>query len=532
MKQVGNKKEGQVLKSLLSLILLIVVLIPAGIVLFSIFTPVTDSWEHIQKILLPRYILNTIHLSIGVLFFTVLIGVGAAFFVTRYDFPFRNLVDFLLILPMAIPGYIAAIVYSGILDFTGPIQTFIRSHFSVNLGHLRVFDIMSIEGAIFVISITLYPYVYVPVKNAFNSYGLSFIEPAISLGRKNWFFKVLIPITAPAIFGGASLVLMEVLNDFGVVNYFGIEVFQTGIFRAWFSLGELDAAMKLSSILLVFAIIIIVTEKILFKKGRFSSANRVIRPVNKVKPKGYTKILLIVFCLVPVLVGFIIPVLQLLSWFVDSYRDVFNSEFAGLVFNSFSLAGIAVIVSLIFSSIAAIINSGSLPKWISRIFSLITIGYAIPGTVIAVGVMVVFGALDNAQNILIFSGTIFTLVYAYNIRFMAVAYKPISAGLITVNSRYKEASRSLGVSKSKTLFKVELALLKKSFLVSSILLFVDLLKELPLTMILRPFNFDTLATRIYELAGDEMIKQSAVPGLVLIITGLLPIYILNRISEK
>lgn len=532
MKPAGNKKESQVLKNLLSLVLLLTILIPCGIVVLSLFETTGSTWDHIKTILLPTYIKDTLILTLSVIGVTLVIGIGTAYFISRYDFPLRNLLDFLLILPMAIPGYVAAIVYSGILDYTGPIQSFFRNYLNMQIGTLKFFDIMNLNGAIFIISITLYPYIYVPVKNALNSYALSYVEPSISSGKKNWLFTVILPISIPSILGGASLVLMEVLNDFGVVNYFGVQVFQTGIFRAWFSLGDLNAAMKLSSYLLFFAVIAITTEKIALRNRKFNFSNRVIRPVKRVKATGLKGVLILLFCLGPFLLGFLIPVIQLIAWFAQSYKNILTKDFFRLTINSFTIAGVAVVVSLIFSSTAAIINNSKLPNWLRKIFNLITVGYAIPGTVIAVGIMVLFGKIDHMQNVLIFSGTFFALLYAYNIRFMAVAYRPINAGLVTINSKFREASRSLGVSKVKTLLQVDLALLKRSFLVSSILLFVDLLKELPLTMILRPFNFDTLATKIYELAIDEQIPESAVPAIVLIFTGIIPIYILNRLSEN
>jgi len=432
---------------------------------------------------------------------------------------------------MAIPGYVLAIVYSGILDFTGSIQSFIRTFIGINPGNWKFFDIMNINGAILVISLTLYPYIYLPVKNAFNNYALNYIEPAISLGKKNWFFKILIPIILPATLGGGALVLMETLNDYGVVNYFGVQVFQTGIFRAWFSLGDVNSAMRLSSILLIFAIIIIIFERVVIKKGRFSASNRINKNYKKIKLNGIKEILVISIVSIPVFFGFIIPVLQLIFWFLRSFKRVLDIEFINLIFNTISLGLGAVIVCLIFSTIAALLNNTNKGST-AKVFSLITIGYAIPGSVIAVGVMVIFGALDRAQSVLIFSGTIFALLYSYNIRFMAVAFKPINAGLITINSGFKEVSKSLGVPWYKTLFKVELSMLQKSFLVSSILLFIDLLKELPLTIILRPFNYNTLATEIYEMAKNEMIPESSVPSLLLIIIGLIPIYILNKLSVR
>lgn len=532
MKRAGNKKEGQILKNLLSVKLLAVILIPCIIVLFSLFTKGDTTWNHIKKVLMPTYISDTLILTISVIFFTTIIGVGSAYFISRYDFPLRNFLDFTLILPMAIPGYVAAIVYSGILDYTGPVQSFLRNNLGVEAGTWKIFDIMNLGGAIFIITITLYPYIYVPVKNAFNTYALSYIEPSISLGIKYPFFKIILPIALPAILGGASLVLMEVLNEFGVVNYFGIEVFQTGIFRAWYALGNLNAAMKLSSYLLIFAVFAIVIEKLMLRNRKFNFSNRVLRPVKRVKAKGFKGVLIFLFTFTPFILGFLIPVLQLIFWFFKSYNKILDKEFISLLINSFTIAGTAVIISLIFSSMAAVVNNSRLPKILRKTFNLITIGYAIPGSVIAVGILILFGKIDSLQSTIMLSGTFFALIYAYNIRFMAVAYRPINAGLVTVNTKYREASRSLGVSKLKTLFRVDLALLKKSFLVSSILLFVDLLKELPLTMILRPFNFDTLATKIYELAGDEQIPESAVPALILILAGIIPIYILNRLSEK
>jgi iron(III) transport system permease protein len=524
-----------------SLLILLLVATPLFTIFIKLFDNPGGSWSHIANNLLFGYFQNTILLLLGVAFLTFLLGVSTAWLISNYEFPGRKYFEWLLILPLGFPGYIMAYTYVGILDFTGPLQVFLRNTFDINFRG-SVIDIMNLPGAIFILSITLFPYVFLISRSSFVGQSKTLQEASFLLGtnRIKTFFKVALPMARPAIVAGIALASMEVLNDYGTVKYFGVNTFTTGIFRAWFSLGDSSTAIYLAAILMVFVFVILYLESIQRGQRQYSSVHGVQRPTARLHPTLGKKLLYSGICLLIFLMSFLFPFFQLLHWVSMTYSKVVNQDFFLLIYRSFGLAAISGIIIVFFSVVLLYALRLSPFKWVKNITKIATLGYAIPGAVIAVGVMIpfigldkwIYGTLISSKTAgLLFSGTLFALVFAYIVRFMAVGYNPVEAGFQKIGIHVNEASRLLGTRSTKTLWKIDLPLIKTSLVSGIILVFVDVLKELPLTLILRPFNYQTLATKAFDMATNEMIAESANAAMIIILTGIIPIIFLNRLIK-
>lgn len=520
-----------------AILILILVLTPVFTILIKLFDTPGEHWSHITSNLLPTYFINSFLLLFGVGIFTFIIGVSMAWIVSIYSFPGRKYFEWLLILPVAFPSYMMGYSYVGILEYTGPIQAFLRNNFDIHFTG-SIIDIMNLPGVIFILSMSLFPYVYVICRASFMRQSNEMQEAAFILGssRFRMFTKVALPMARPAVAGGLALVSMEVLNDYGTVKYFGVDTFTSGIFRAWFSFGDINTAIYLSAILTLFVLILIWLEN--FQRGNrsWTSQAKSTRPSLRIKPNRRSRWLLTLLSLFVLIISFLLPLSQLFYWASMTWREVIDSEFGILILRSFSLAiGSAVLIAVfsIFLLYAVRLSPLRWTKYITRIASS---GYAIPGAVIAVGVMIPMMELDKLfiwassnQTGMILSGTIFILVFAYIVRFMAVGYNAIDAGFQKTGASVNEVARSLGASPARTLWKVDLPLIRNSIAAAVLLAFVDILKELPLTLILRPFNFHTLATKAFDMATNEMIAESANASLVVVLTGIIPVIILNSV---
>lgn len=524
-----------------AVVILLLVLTPIFTIVVKLFDKPGEHWSHIASTLLPSYFANSFLLLLGVGVFTFLIGVSMAWLVSVYEFPGRKYFEWLLILPLAFPSYMMAYSYVGILEYTGPVQAFLRNNFDLHFKGAIV-DIMNMPGAIFILSISLFPYVYVICRASFTRQSSAMQEAAFILGsnRMRMFTKIALPMARPAVAGGIALVGMEVLNDYGTVKYFGVDTFTSGIFRAWFSFGDINTAIYLSAILTVIVLALIWMEN--FQRGsrNWNAGSGSTRPALRIRPKrNSTRRLYTVLCLTVLLISFIFPLLQLFYWVSLTWRKVVDSEFAILIFRSFSLAiGSAVAIAVISIFLLYAIRLSPL-KWTKHIARTASLGYAIPGAVIAVGVMIPMMGLDRKINWMlsnnmgmILSGTLFILVVAYIVRFMAVGYNSIDAGFQKTGASVNEVARSLGASPLRTLWKIDLPLIRNSIAGAVLLAFVDILKELPLTLILRPFNFHTLATKAFDMATNEMIAESANASLVVVLTGVIPIIVLNNMISR
>lgn len=504
----------------------------------------SETWYHLQQTVLWDYVSNSFLLMLGVGFLTFVFGVSTAWFVTTCEFPGRKIFEWANILPLAIPTYIVAYTYSGIFNYTGPIQRFFRNVLEVDINPAFL-DILNLRGVMFIMAFVLYPYVYVITRTAFLSQSTTILESSRVLGSSasKTFFKIALPIARPAIVAGISLALMEVLNDYGAVKYYGVSTFTTGIFRAWFSLSDINSAIYLSALLMLFVLVLILMERYQRGRARFDSNVSANKPIRRYHLKGFKLWAVFLACLVPLAFGFIIPVMQLLSWSFDTFSKVVDASFFKIVFNSFYLASLAAIVCVVVATLLIFSVRLNATMFIRLLSKLAVLGYSIPGAVIAVGVMIPALSLDKSltgmlENLtgasfgLLISGTLILLVFAYLVRYLAVAYNPIDAGFKKVGKNIDEASRSLGVSMTKTLWKIDIPLVKGTMLSGALLVFVDVLKELPLTLILRPFNYDTLATKAFEMASDEMVAESSNAALIIIATGVIPIILLSRLISK
>ena len=519
----------------------LVIALPLLVIAREIFTPGDETWKHILRNLVPGYVMNTIALMAGVAILTFLMGVSTAWLVTMYRFPGRKFFIWALILPIAIPGYINGFTWAGILDYTSPLYVFLRQNFGIDTGAYLFFDILSLPGAILILSLSLYPYVYLITRAYFLKQSTTLFEVAASLGHSPWrtFTRTALPLARPAIVAGVSLALMEVLNDYGLVRYFGVDTFTTGIFTAWFAFGSPTASMKLSVYLMIFVLALILLERTQRGQMRYDMLGSHYRPVRKRRLKRWKAIGAFTISVVPFLFGFLFPLLMLIYWSTFTAGLVLETRFLVLLRNSFLLAAIASVLVVVASIFIAFTVRTFPLKFVQFLSRVSTLGYAIPGAVVAIGIMVPFLWLD--QQLMqytppgtgfILTGTWFALIYAYMVRFMAVGYNSIDSGMARISTSLDEAARSLGRSNLKTLGKVNLPLLRGAVLSAALLVFIDVLKELPLTLILRPFNFDTLAIRAFEFATDERVAEAAPPALIIIIVGTIPVYFLNKIIGK
>ncbi len=530
---------------LLPALLVLLLGLPVYVIVAHLFIPGGDAWQHLIEQHIWRYSFNTFVLMAFTGLISMVIGLFLAWTVTLYEFPGHRFFGWALILPLALPTYIAAYTYAGMLNYTGDLYTLFRNVFGYDGGQYLFFNVFGMPGTIFIMSMVLYPYVYVLARSYFLQQSAVFMEVSASLGNSpvKGFFKVILPLARPALISGVILVLMEVLNDYGAVRYLGVDTFTIGVFTAWFSLGDSEAAMKLSSVLLMVIFTLIIAERFLRGGAQYDFLDAQFRPVKARKIKGAKKWLITGLCFLPLLFGFLLPVMQLISWFFESISEVWGTSFFRLVFNSFSLALVAGLFCVGLSLLLAYSCRLNKDKWMNGLTKFATMGYAIPGAVIGVGVMIPFAWMDNRINDwliswggspvgLILSGSVAALLFAYIVRFLAVGYNPVESGFTRISSTLDDASRSLGKGRFSTLMKVNLPLLRGSLISGLILVFIDVLKELPLTLILRPFNFDTLATKSFEYAIDERLAESAPAALIIVGTGTIAVVLLNRFITK
>ncbi len=525
--------DAWLLASLLATLLLMAPLIGVGL---GLIAPAGEAWSHVASLLLPRYLRQTLLLLAGTGLLTFLIGCGTAWLVSVYDFPGRRLWEWALILPLSLPTYIAAFAYAGLLDYTGPVQRLFRAW---GIADAPSLDILNLPGVTVVISLVLYPYVYLITKVAFRSQSGRLLEAARLMGRKGWslFWQVGLPAARPAVAGGLALVLMETLNDYGAVKYYGVDTFTTGIFRAWFSMGDADSALRLSACLMLGTFLILFLERQLRRRARYQESRSESRLQRRRLPGG-RGVLASTLVALPILGGFLIPVGQLSYWALRSGSKL-TPDLHLLIGRTFGLATAAAFFAVLVATL--ILYTGRLHRgFLTGLLSQVSVlGYSIPGAVIAVGILFTSTRLDQGLRELwdpslglVVTGSVGGLLFAYLVRFLAVGHNTLHGGFEKVCGSLDEAARSLGAGTLRTLFRVDLPLLQGPLLGAGLLVFVDVVKELPLTLILRPFNFDTLATKVFELAGDERVAAASSGALVIVLTSLLPIFVLDRLTEK
>ena len=515
--------------------------LPVLVILGFVFVPVGDTWRHLADTVLADYVSNSLLLMLGVAVGTLVGGVGTAWLTSMCRFPGRGIFEWALLLPLAMPAYIIAYTYTGLLDYAGPVQSTLRAATGWGYGDYWFPQVRSVPGAIVMLSLVLFPYVYLLTRAAFLSQSLCVLDVSRTLGNGPWrtFFRVALPLARPAIVAGLSLALMETLADYGTVQHFGIATFTTGIFRTWYGLGSAAAAAQLSALLLGFVLVLIVLERTSRRHARYHQTSQRHQAIRRHHLRGWRAAAAFAFCLLPLLFGFLIPAGQLGWWSATIARETYDAAFLRLVLNSLELAAVAAVLALLLSLLLAYGKRLSPTPVVSGSVRLAGMGYAVPGTVIAVGVIIPFAWLDNTVDAwmratfdvstgLILSGTLAALIFAYLVRFLAVALQTVESGLGKIKPSTDEAGRSLGLAPGQVLTRIHLPMLTGSLLTAVLLVFVDVMKELPATLILRPFNFNTLAVRAFELASDERLAETGPAALTIVAAGLIPVILLSR----
>lgn len=501
----------------------------------------SDTWSHMSQTVLPEFIRNTVIMCIGVGLGVSSIGITTAWLTTMMDFPGRRFFEWALVLPLAVPAYVMAYVYTDFLQFVGPVQSSLRETFDWRAGDYWFPDVRSVGGASAMFMFVLYPYVYLLARTAFLERASGMIEAGRSLGLGPWrsFFQVSLPLARPALVAGTALALMETLADYGTVAYFGVQTFTTGIYRAWFSLGDRTAAAQLAALLLGFVVLVLVLEHASRGRARFNNTSRQQSPPARITLAGWHAWLASFACLMPLVLGFLLPGGLLLEMALVSGDAQFGPRFIALARNSFLLAAVTALLAVgiaILLAYAARLARSPIPVAANRIVGL---GYAVPGSVIAVGVLIPVTRLDTIlasgwESVfgvnpgLVLTGGIAALVYAYLTRFLAIALHTVDSSLSKITPSMDDASRSLGQGKFQTLRRVHVPILRGSLLTAGLLVFVDVMKELPATLVMRPFNFDTLATQAHTLAADERLAEASTAALTIVAVGLIPMFLISR----
>ncbi|RUO56145.1 ABC transporter permease [Pseudidiomarina homiensis] len=498
---------------------------------------------HLWKTVIPEYVRHSLWLMLGVAVGVITLGVSTAWLTTSCRFPGQKILSWALLLPLAMPAYITAYTYTGMFDYSGPVQDTLRTTFGWGYGDYWFPQIRSLGGAIVVLSLVLFPYVYLITRATFLQQSATTLEAGRSLGLTPWqcFLRIALPLARPAIVTGTTLALMETLADYGTVQYFGVTTFTTGIFRTWYGLGDLTGALQLAGLLLAAVISLILLERWSRKQARYDQRNP--RPATPFELHGRKAWLASIACWLPLVFGFILPAVQLAAWSLERWQVWTTGDFWQLTWNSFALAFMAAILVVMIALWLAY-GRRQLPTRVVRTsVAFAGLGYAIPGLVIAVGLLVLLTSIDNViiaasqrwfdyNPGLLLSGTLFALLFAYAVRFLSVAIQTVQAGLAEIRPSMDEAARIHGYKPLQVLRLIHLPLLRPSVLTAIILVGVDVLKELPATLVLRPFDFNTLAVRAYEMAGDERLADAGPPALMMVMVGLIPVILLSRAMLK
>ena len=560
--QVSSTPQPFSIWTIATVSLALLMMLPLVSVLTSIFSDTGAVWQHLITTVLGEYILNSLILMVGVGAGVAIVGTTCAWLVTMCQFRGRSLFQWALLLPLAAPAYILAYTYTDLLEYYGPVQSILRQWLGWKNAQDYWFpNVRSMPGAIAMFVLVLYPYVYLLARSAFSNQSSITLEASRSLGCTPWqgFLKVALPMARPAIVAGLSLALMETLNDYGTVEFFAVPTFTIGIFRTWLGQGERAAALQLALLLLSFIAVLVIIERQSRNRQRFYQTSQTTETKRYVL-RNWHQWAAIGICSLPIVLGFGIPV-SVLAFLIKGDRSTTSTSgpsgdgdygtatsgeflanatdpFWGYAIHSFTLASTVATIAVIIAVILAYgqrLHPSKLNRWAIQ---GATLGYAIPGAVIAIGAMVPLGKFDNALDSwmrsqfnsstgLLLSGTIFALVFAYLVRFLAVGYGAVESSLNNIKPNLDNAARSLGLNTVQTLFQIHLPLMRGGVISAAILVFVDVMKELPVTLIMRPLNYDTLAVRVFNLASDERLSEAALPALTIVLVGLLPVLVLS-----
>ena len=525
---------------LVSSLIAVALALPILTVLVSLLQPKDPIWEHLARTVLPTYLANTLWLAVGVGLGTLVLGTGTAWLVTMCRFPGRGLFEWALLLPMAMPTYLIAYAYTDLLQFTGPVQSTLRAWTGWSRHDYWFPQIRSLEGAIVVMALVLYPYVYLLARAAFLQQSVALLEASRLLGRGPWhsFFTVALPLARPALVAGTALAIMEALADYGAVQYFAVDTFSTGIYRTWFGMNSLPTATQLAACLVLVVLAVLALERLGRGRARFHATTHSLRPLPAYRLGGVRAALAVLACALPFTLGFLVPAGAFVRMTQRGGDPLWGPAFLQLISNTFTLSAITAALAVLLALLLAY-SLRLAPSPVTRITArLAALGYAVPGAVIAVGVLIVAGWIDNRllgglrqwlglSPGLVFSGTVAALVFAYLVRYLTASFTTVEASLTRISPSLDEAPRTLGHGLLSTLRRVHVPLLRGGLLTAALLVFVDVMKELPATLAIRPFNFDTLAIRVYRLATDERLAEASTAALAIVVVGLLPVIVLS-----
>jgi len=516
--------------------------LPVLSVLWVALTPTENIWPHLVNTVLPGYIRTTLLLLAGVAAGTLTAGVATAWLVTMCRFPGRGLFEWALLLPMAMPAYIIAYTYTDLLEFAGPVQTGLRALFGWQTGRDYWFpEIRSTGGAMLMLALVLYPYVYLMARAAFLQQSVCVLEAGRTLGGSPWrcFRRVALPLARPALVAGVSLVMMETLNDFGTVDFFAVRTLTAGVFDVWLSMGNAGGGAQIALVMLLFVVLLLWAERSSRGKRRYHATSRRYQALPGYRLRGWRLAAALALCGAPVLFGFLLPALMLLFHSLDGWRLALENNFLAHARNSLLLAGTAAVATMAAGTFLAYALRLRPGRLLATAVRLASVGYALPGVVLAIGVLVPLAGFDNVLDAflkanlgissgLLLSGTVFALLFAYMIRFLVVGIGSAESALGKVTPGMDDAARALGAGPLRILRQVHVPMIRSGILTGGVLVFVDCMKELPATLILRPFNFDTLATHVYQYASDERLALAAPGALAIVITGVIPVILLSR----
>ncbi|SDW30057.1 iron(III) transport system permease protein [Nitrosomonas communis] len=518
------------------------ILIPVVVVFSSFLMPADDVWKHLVDTALSTLLVNTFWLSVGVVVGTSLLGVSLAWLTAIYQFPGSRFFSWALLLPLAIPAYVTAFIVLGLFDYTGPIQTALRTWLGSELPWFP--DLYGRGGVTVVMILAFYPYVYLMARNAFLTQGKRLLEVAQSLGlnRKQGFFKVALPMARPWIAGGIMLTLMETLADFGTVSVFNYDTFTTAIYKAWFGMFSLPAASQLASLLITLVFVLIIIEQQFRARMRFAETKRSSH-ADRIVLSGWKACTAICFAASVLFIAFVLPIMQLSGWAVHSLMQSFDQRYLEFLLHSLLLSAMATLITC-FVAILLVYAVRLYSNTFTRIaVRIATIGYALPGAVLAVGIFIPLAWLDDQLNGwllilfqieagLLIQGTVGVMLIAYMTRFLAVAHYPIDSAMQRITRSIDEAAMGFGLTGWAVLRSVHLPMLKTGIFTAAALVFVDVMKEMPITLMTRPFGWDTLAVRIFSLTSEGEWQQAALPAVTLVLAGLVPIILLMRQTDK
>ena len=507
--------------------------------------PTEGLWAHLASTVLPEYVRNSVLLCLGVGAGSLAIGAGAGWLVTMYRFPGQRLLNWALVLPLAVPAYVLAYAYTDFLQVSGPVQTLLRDITGWGWRDYWFPNIHSLGGAVFVLTAALYPYVYILARAGFAEQSMCALEVSRTLGCTPFaaFRRVGLPLARPIIVAGVAFVMMETLADFGAVAYFEVRTFTTGIYRAWYALGSPAAAAQLACLLLLVVGVLVALEWRARGGGRAATSTPHLFRKHRIELTTWRGWAACGACALPVLVGFVAPALVLGTMALQANERIGLDRIATLIGNTLLLGGLASALIVVVAICGLLIASHERSDAVRRLLRAAALGYAAPGAVIGVGVLIAIGAFDRgvdgiAQGLglpgtgLVLGGTIGALLYAYLVRFFAVGFNPLEGGFAKIAPAFAEAARILGCGSSAVAARVVLPLLRPSLISASLLVLVDVMKELPATLILRPFNFDTLAVEAFQLATTERLAGAALPSLVIVAAGLVPVILLCRMLDR